>query len=69
MAIRISKTIVDRLMEAGLIPKHCARVELHVPPNSAMTLRYDVYVADEHWQALGEAFLAMAKERRDPVDE
>lgn len=64
MAIRISTPIVERLTEQGLIPKRCFNLELLVPASGAMTLRYEIYLTDEHCAALGQAFLDMASEQK-----
>jgi hypothetical protein len=62
MAIRISTSVVNLLEARGLLPKYCARVELHIPPNQAMVLRFEVFVNDEHFRTLSEAFAALALE-------
>ena len=64
MALRISTAVVKMLLARGLLPDHCKSVELHIPPASAMVLRFEVFVADEHLEALGEAFTQMAEESR-----
>lgn len=64
MALHISTPIVKMLQDRGLLPKHCAKVELHIPPHGAMVLRFDVFVSDESAEILGEAFTAMAAEDR-----
>lgn len=64
MAIRISTELVKRLTERGLIPPHCGRVELLIPPDGAMVLRYEVFVTDAHLDILGSAFIEMAADTR-----
>lgn len=64
MAIRISTPVVKLLQDRGLLPNHCSKVELHIPPMGAMVIRYEVFVADEHLAALGDAFTQMAEEAR-----
>ena len=66
MAIRISTPVVNLLKERGLLPDHCSKVELHIPPMGAMVLRFEVFVADEHLRTLGEAFLKMADDAKKP---
>jgi hypothetical protein len=60
--IRISTPIVEFLEARGMIPPNCHHVELHIPPNGAMTLRYEVFVTSERMKDLGQAFLMMADE-------
>ncbi len=60
MSIRISTPVIKLLQARGLLPDHCKSVEMMIPPNGPMVLRYEVFVADEHLRTLAEAFLAMA---------
>lgn len=64
MAIRISTELAKRLMAQGLIPPHCAQVELLIPASGAMVLRYEVWVTDAHLEMLGSAFTEMAADTR-----
>jgi len=65
MAMRISRPIFERLQKRGLIPPNCANLELLIPPNAAMTLRYEVFLTEKECDALGEAFTEMANESRE----
>lgn len=47
------------------MPRNCSKVEILIPPNGAMVLRYEVYVTDEHLDALGSAFIQMAADTRE----
>jgi hypothetical protein len=54
--IRISTPILEILEKRGLLPSHCHRVELHIPPRDAMVLRYEVFLTNEDLRVLAEAF-------------
>lgn len=64
MAIRISRQVVDMLAARGLLPNHCSNVEIHIPPNGPMVVRFDVYITDEHLRAVADAFAMMADESK-----
>lgn len=55
-----ARSLAKRLTEQGLLPPNCGKVELLIPPDGALTLRYEVYVTDEDLAKLGTAFTDMA---------
>ena len=66
MAIHISTPVVRLLEARGLLPKHCRFVEIHIPPNGAMVIRYDIFLTDESAAILAEAFAQIAAEQQVP---
>jgi len=57
---------VDRaLIEAGVVPKECARATLEMRPESAVTLTVEYLVTAEMLGKLATAFAAAAKTVED----
>ena len=58
--IQISTPVVKFLEAHGMIPPNCFKVELHVPPNGPMVLRYEVFITRDRMRILSQAFALMA---------
>ena len=62
----LSGRAVDRaLIEAGVVPKECARATLEMRPESAVTLTVEYLVTAEMLGKLAAAFAAAAAEAED----
>lgn len=64
MSIKISNPVVKLLEARGLLPKHCRLLEIHIPPNEAMVIRYEVFISDDTAAFLAEAFAEVAAGER-----
>ena len=56
------------LLELGLVPANCVNVELIIPANGLMTLRYDVYVTTEQIEQMSIVFQGLASESKAKQD-
>lgn len=52
------------LIKEGLCPKNARAIELHVPANGAVVLRYEVFVDDEDLDKLQRALAATVLQSR-----
>jgi hypothetical protein len=56
MAYRVPMDLQKRLVDLGLVPKHCQQVELFIPAVGMLMLRYEVAVTHEHIAQLAAFF-------------
>lgn len=68
MAIRIPTSTQKLLLEQGLVPDGCRSVELVLAADSAMILRYEVFVTTEQLEKLAVVFQALASEAKPNQD-
>lgn len=65
MKAMLSREVTQALVDHGIVPPDCARVELVMPADGAFILRYEVFVTADGLTKLAAAFMAMAEiERR-----
>ena len=58
--MRIPDSIQKLLIEQGLVPPHCRSIELLMPADGAIVLRYEVYVTTDHFSKFAVVFEGMA---------
>lgn len=68
MAIRIPDGCQKLLVDSGLVPKNCGKVELEIPASGPMILRYEVFVSADQVEQLGLVFHALASELKADQD-
>lgn len=68
MAIVITATreIEDALVAEGLVPEKCSQVDLLMPADGIVSLRYTVFVEGEAWARLARAFSRIADAKKTP---
>lgn len=60
MAIK-GMAIGTALLKAGLVPNGCRNVEILIPGDGILTIRYDVNLNTEQMEILGRTLLSMAQ--------
>ena len=55
---RLEKELIAR----GLIPADCRLIEISMEPNSALVIRYEVFVRSDRMALFGDAIKAAAEE-------
>jgi hypothetical protein len=63
------RKVGDALIDVGLIPKHCASVEILTPADGPLQIRYTVNVPDKDLSKLAKAFQALADQFEAPGDD
>jgi hypothetical protein len=69
MALRVPEVTQKLLVESGLVPLHCSKVELDMPASGPLVLRYEVFVTPEHLEKLAMVFQVLASEAKEGQDE
>jgi len=64
MAYVLPPHITKPLEDVGLVPPNAAHIELVIPPDGLMRLRYEILVRTEQLAALAAAFTDMAQRSR-----
>lgn len=62
MAFRIPLSAQRHMVDAGIVPVGCTSVELLIPAQGPMALRYQVHVTPELLERIGVVFTAAAAE-------
>ena len=62
MAVISTRGLEKHLMAHGLLPAHCKLIEVSITPNSALILRYEVFIEGEQLARFAEAMTEAAAE-------
>jgi len=63
MPIISMRNLDQELIDRGIVPKDCRKVELVFEPGSVSYMRYERYLTDETMLAVAEALTAIASDK------